>query len=105
MPQAIPTHRSTAHAAIRQETARQHDRSPARREAHAFYCTARWKRYRRWFLARHPMCEAKGCDEPATEVHHREPVRKRPDLAFVEANCEANCRPCHSRETIKGARP
>ena len=64
----------------------------------------RWRRWRRWFLTRHPLCvdcQAAGRTTLATEVHHVEPLRERPELRLAEANCVALCRACHSRRTAR----
>lgn len=45
-------------------------------------------------LEQFPICEA--CHEsPAVEVHHVEPVKRRPDRALELANLQALCRSCH----------
>ena len=71
-----------------------------------FYGSARWLRFRLWVLARHPLCadpfgyhEKDGGTVPATEVHHLQPYKQRPDLALSESNTQALCRSCHSRIT------
>ncbi|MDX9861649.1 MAG: HNH endonuclease signature motif containing protein [Rhodospirillales bacterium] len=63
----------------------------------------RWRIYRRWYLARHPLCvrcQAKGRVEPATDVDHIRPIGGPYDPAFwAEENHEALCHACHSRKT------
>jgi len=62
-----------------------------------------WRRFRKWFLSLHPLCE--DCQDDgrytvATEVDHVNPLanggeRLNPD------NCRALCKSCHSRKTVK----
>ena len=86
---------------------RERAQAEAKAERDAFYSSARWRRFRRWFLGRHPVCEdclARGEVTPATIPHH---VRERldaPALAYVEGNLVALCSPCHTRRH-KGKSP
>ena len=73
-----------------------------------FYNRARWMRFRKSFLARHPLCidpfgyhQQDGQTIPATEVDHIIRRKARPDLAFSPTNCQALCKSCHSRKTAK----
>ncbi|MCH8807568.1 MAG: HNH endonuclease [Planctomycetes bacterium] len=72
---------------------REYDRR--RGPEHRFYNSTPWRRFRRWFLSRHPLCVE--CDGPANTVDHIEPRRERPDLELAESNCRALCASCHSR--------
>lgn len=60
-----------------------------------------WKRVRVAFIADNPVC----CDpfqvhrlgpEPAEDVHHVEPLHRRPELALDAANLRPLCRSCHN---------
>ena len=65
---------------------------------------ARWRRFRTWFLNRHPMCESdKGCNRAADEVHH---IHKISDggARLDEMNCMALCRLHHLALAGKGGR-
>lgn len=70
-----------------------------------FYNSAAWRRARLAYLVSHPICEivtsGRACSAPATEVHHRESLDARPDLALDPTNFEAGCKRCHSRETVR----
>lgn len=90
--------RCPTHAA---DAAAQRDASDAARRADParIYATERWRTFRRWFLARHPLCV--DCGGLADTVDHLETVRARPDLAFVEDNCRPRCASCHSRRTSR----
>lgn len=60
-----------------------------------------WRRFRRWFIIRHPVCE--DCERmPTREVHHRKKVAEYPELRCVESNCLGLCKPCHSIRTKRG---
>jgi 5-methylcytosine-specific restriction protein A len=59
-----------------------------------------WERFRRWFLAHHPVCE--DCEHLATEVHHKLKLAEHPELRLVESNCMALCKKDHSRRTAMG---
>lgn len=60
-----------------------------------------WKGVRVAFVAENPVC----CDpfhqhttgpEPTQDVHHVEPLHRRPDLAFDTSNLRPLCRQCHN---------
>lgn len=65
--------------------------------------TARWQKFRRWFLGNHPLCYECGMPGMAhdLEVHHLIPRHERPDLMYDAGNCQALCKSCHSRVTRK----
>ena len=75
---------------------------------HRFYGTARWRRFRAWFLSLNPlcvMCKAAGRFVTAVHVDHIVPRRVRPDLELDVTNCQALCHSCHSRKTIRERGP
>lgn len=85
-----------------------HGRPSGRTINDAFYSMAPWRRFREWFLARHPLCcdpwgKHHGAFELATDVDHIIPRRERPELTFTELNCQALCHGCHSIKTRRGA--
>jgi 5-methylcytosine-specific restriction protein A len=62
----------------------------------------RWRKLRRAFLEKNPLCfccEADGRVEAADQVHHRIDRAERPDLAFEWSNLQALCASCHSKIT------
>ena len=77
----------------------------ARDKLHTFYCCKPWLHLRQQVLQHQhyecQRCRTKGRYEPATVVHHKQTVRKRPDLALTESNCEALCDQCHYEEHHK----
>lgn len=64
----------------------------------------RWRRYRRSFLAGHPLCvrcEEGGIVRPATDVDHIIPVHGPSDPLFWEpSNHQALCHSHHSAKTV-----
>jgi 5-methylcytosine-specific restriction enzyme A len=72
--------------------------------AHRGY-DATWQRFRLAFLQEHPLCcdcLERGRSVPASEVHHVERLRERPELRLVASNCLALCKPCHTTRTNRG---
>lgn len=69
---------------------------------HDFYNSPVWKRKKREILkAQHyecQRCKKKGKYMRARTVHHKEYLRKRPDLALDNDNLEAICDGCHYDE-------
>lgn len=59
-----------------------------------------WRRFRAWFLRRHPLCA--DCEHAATEVHHVKKIAAFPELRLSESNCMALCHECHARRTGRG---
>lgn len=75
-------------------------RDPALARARAIRSSARWQKFRRMFLARHPLCQdplevhkRSGSASAAVDVHHVIPLASRPDLALDPENCMAVRRP------------
>ena len=69
------------------------------------YSKASWHRARRRQLAAQPCCEKcleGGVITAAVAVHHRQPLRDAPHLAFDGANLQSLCLVCHNR-TAQGA--
>lgn len=98
----MPTKPPYAHSAARPvSTARRaYDRrraaDPQLAAAATLRNSAAWQRLRSAFLARHPICGI--CRSAlAQQVHHLEPVGKRPDLALDWDNLAPVCSACHAR--------
>jgi 5-methylcytosine-specific restriction protein A len=68
-----------------------------------FYNSRRWRRFRSWFLAGHPLCvacERQGQITPASDVDHIERLHAgNLHLAFEESACQALCHRHHSAKT------
>ena len=76
----------------------------ARQADKNFYSSTRWLKFRRWYLASHPLCvkcEAKRLTVLAEHVHHVQTRKSHPELAFDEDNCQALCQPCHNAEEVR----
>lgn len=72
------------------------ERSEYHRTNGWFYSSARWRRFRLWFLRRHPICV--GCPAPAEQVDHIEPIAQG-GAVLDESNCQSLCASCHSKKT------
>ena len=60
----------------------------------------RWLRFRKHYLARHPLCvhcQERGDITPAQEVHHLKKLADYPELQYDENNLCALCSSCHAR--------
>lgn len=71
-------------------------------DLHEFYTSPIWRRTQARILEeRHHECERckkKGLAVMARTVHHREYLRRRPELALDDDNLEAICEQCHYDE-------
>ena len=71
-------------------------------ERSGLYTTPRWRKARRFFLSRHPLCaacEADGKLETATVVDHIRPHRGDMELFWDEGNWQPLCKRCHDVKT------
>jgi 5-methylcytosine-specific restriction endonuclease McrA len=96
-----PEHtRPKTSGAVYDRTRRKDD--PALARAATIRGSARWQRLRDYHRHLAPVCcdpfgeHRPGC-ALATEVHHVEPIGKRPDLAFRLENLVPLCTRCHAR--------
>ncbi len=61
----------------------------------------RWKKYRRWYLQRYPLCvNYDECHNVATVVVHRISLSKGGDF-WDSNNHQPICKSCHDRKTAK----
>lgn len=60
------------------------------------YCDWRWRKVRRNVIKRDKGCRLCGSTK-ALHVHHIEPLRQAPLLAFYEYNAITLCRSCHAK--------
>ncbi len=61
------------------------------------YGSVRWKKFRKMYLARNPLCvNYDDCHNAATVVDHIKPHRGDEDLLWDEANLNPMCRGCHN---------
>ena len=71
-----------------------------RDESDQFYKTERWRKFRAYYLRRHPLCvhcDSQGLTTVAVILDHIEPLKLRPDLALAWDNVRPLCRACHNR--------
>lgn len=81
----------------------QHTRPRAPKQADDFYVSARWRRFRNWYLRQHPMCEQcerEGRLVPADMVDHVQELRDG-GAPLTEDNVQALCRKCHAVKTAE----
>lgn len=65
---------------------------------------SRWRKYRAWYLKRHPLCrhcEEKGRLTPATVVDHIEPHKGDQQKFWDFKNHQGLCKPCHDSKTAR----
>ena len=65
----------------------------------------KWRRARKRFLQRHPLCAgclSRGVLTPATVVDHIVPHRGDPKLFWDETNWQPLCKRCHDQKTGRG---
>jgi len=63
-----------------------------------------WRRLRAAKLARDPICEIDGCDQPAVDVHHRVPVRVTGRVLVSLDELLSMCHSHHSQRTVEESR-
>lgn len=97
MPIALRTHLSTLTRFRKPPPQGERERASAARRGY----DRRWRRFRRWFLNRHPLCAV--CQAAATDADHIIPL-SHGGAHCDEANTEALCKPCHSRKTRREQR-
>jgi len=68
----------------------------ARRHQEARYNTTKWRKYRRVFLSRNPLCVE--CGAIATVVDHIKPVRLGGEF-WQPSNHAAMCARCHNSKS------
>lgn len=96
-PALVESGRCTEHQQHQVEKTRAADRRRGSSTARGY--GARWRRYRDWFIERHPVC-ACGCEQPSTDVDHIEPVTGPDDPRFWDpTNHQALTHECHSKKT------
>ncbi len=64
-----------------------------------------WRKFALAYLDERPLCidcEAEGQVRPATEVHHIQKLRDRPDLKYELSNLAGLCSDHHKARTRKG---
>lgn len=65
----------------------------------------RWQCFRKRFLAQHPLCQdctGEGQVGAATDIHHKQKLRDRPELKYEEENLMPLCELHHKLRTARG---
>ncbi len=69
-----------------------------RDQYHHLYHTPRWRKARKAYLNKHPlcvMCEKRGLTVAATVVDHKKPHKGNLELFWDEDNWQPLCKQCH----------
>lgn len=64
-----------------------------------------WQKFRRSYLAQYPLCEdcsSEGRVGAATDIHHKQKLRDRPEMKYEEGNLMPLCKMHHDRRTARG---
>ena len=69
----------------------------ARPSADARGYTSAWRKARKAYIIRHPLCAI--CGAPATDVDHIIPHRGDKELFWDSGNWQSLCHECHSRKS------
>lgn len=81
----------------------EHKRPPAPKVTDSFYLSVRWRRFRNWYIGKHPLCARcwlAGCPVTATVVDHVVEL-KDGGAALDEANVQSLCASCHNKKTAE----
>ncbi len=69
---------------------------------HEFYVSKEWRRKAKDILKQRnyecERCKKKGLVSDARTVHHKEYIKRHPELALEDSNLEAICVKCHYEE-------
>jgi 5-methylcytosine-specific restriction protein A len=80
-----------------------HTPASALKETEPFYLSVRWRRFRAWYLGKHPLCEQcerEGRLTPAAMVDHKKEIKDGGALT-EEENAESMCWKCHGIKTAE----
>ena len=114
MPTKAPIHGSKTKSEQHRAYDRQRASNPTLAAAARIRSSARWQALRDWYRHSHPLCADPFGDHnrerrtvAAAQVHHIEPLVKRPDLAFDPENLAGLCCGCHRRieQMIRTGKP
>jgi len=83
---------------------------PRKREDHRESAAARgydyqWQKFSEYYLVMNPLCidcAALGIVSGATDIHHKQKLRDRPDLKYEEDNLMPLCKLHHDKRTARG---
>ena len=100
MPQRLCSHPGCGGTVTYRGYCAEHARAKEQRTARKgtrIYHTARWRNTRKRVLFDHPLCQAEGCGEIATDVDHIVPLPEGDPYAL--SNLQALCRRHHGEKT------
>ena len=60
-----------------------------------------WAKLREMWIARHPMCQWDGCQQPGAIVDHIEPISSAPHRRLDIENLQTLCRSHHGVKTAR----
>lgn len=78
-----------------------HQPAAPTKETDPFYLSVAWRRFRAWYINKHPLCEQcerEGRETPAVMVDHIIEIRDGGDR-LSESNAMSLCWKCHARKT------
>jgi 5-methylcytosine-specific restriction protein A len=62
-----------------------------------------WQKFRARYLGSNPLCmDCLPLVTAATDVHHRQKLRDRPELKYEDSNLVSLCSACHDKRTAMG---
>lgn len=71
-------------------------------EFQKLYSSTRWRKYRKWYLGRHPLCiNYETCHNAATVVDHIKDHMGDYALFWTKDNHQAMCKSCHDTKTAQ----
>jgi len=82
------------------KTERHKEYNAIRDESDGFYKTARWRKFRAYYLRIHPLCvecESHGRITAAVILDHIKPYKTHPELGVEWGNVRPLCRTCHNQ--------
>lgn len=83
----------------------QHAPAKAPKETNPFYVSVAWRRFRDYYIGKHPLCEQcliEGRETPASMVDHIIELKSGGELTS-EDNAMSMCWKCHGRKTADEA--
>ncbi len=76
----------------------EHRPARAPKETDPFYLSVQWRRFREWYIGKHPLCEQ--CGRPADMVDHITEIQDGGALTS-EDNAMSMCWKCHALKTAQ----
>ena len=79
----------------------EHKPAPLAKVADSFYLSVRWRRFRAWYIAKHPLCAICAAEGRTVAGYIVDHIVELVDggKPFAEDNAQSLCRACHNRKT------